>query len=64
MQKAQQVEGILTDMAGRQIASHRHLLAAGSSQWRADVSRLAAGVYHLTLRTGDGLTETLRWVKQ
>jgi len=58
------VEGVLTDMAGRQMGRVRLTLPAGNVQWRSPVAHLAAGIYQLSLFTRDGVAQTIRWVKK
>jgi hypothetical protein len=62
--KAQFVEGVVTDMSGRQLARIKQHLPAGNGNWTVQVSHLPAGVYQLTLQTADGRRQTLAWVKQ
>lgn len=55
---------VITDIAGRQVQQANYNLVAGSNQFEINVASLAAGTYQITGYTAEGLTKTLRFVKQ
>ncbi len=55
---------VITDITGRQVQKITRSLIAGSNQFSIQTAGLAAGTYHITGITADGLTKTLRFVKQ
>lgn len=62
--KAQAATAMVVDASGRTLSSSRTMLQQGQTQWNINTTTLQAGIYFLTIRTEDGTTSTLRFVKQ
>ncbi|MFY8131823.1 MAG: FlgD immunoglobulin-like domain containing protein, partial [Bacteroidia bacterium] len=53
----------ITDAAGRLIeANNLGVLSVGKYNYQLKGDRLPAGVYHVTLESGLGITKTLSWM--
>jgi autotransporter-associated beta strand protein len=62
---SQQAKAIITDASGRLIGTQQTTLAQGSNQWRINgVQMSVAGLYFITIKTADGVTATLKFMKQ
>jgi hypothetical protein len=55
---------LVTDITGRQVQKITYNLIAGSNQFTIDLSKLGAGMYQITGYTADGVSKTIRFVKQ
>jgi hypothetical protein len=60
--KSQWANAVITDIAGRIIATSKTQIAKGEQQLKM-AAPVANGVYFITITTEDGLRETLRFVK-
>lgn len=54
----------ISDMSGKIVQKQSVLLTAGSNQVPINVSNLSAGTYNLILHTNEGVSKTIRFVKQ
>lgn len=59
-----QAEIRITDMSGRILQRTRNTIPAGSSLLNIDCSTLAAGYYNVTVTNAEGISNTLRFIKQ
>jgi hypothetical protein len=55
---------VITDITGRQVQKNTYNLIAGSNQVNLNFINLTAGTYQITGYTVDGVSKTLRFVKQ
>ncbi|MGC4102780.1 T9SS type A sorting domain-containing protein [Ferruginibacter sp.] len=55
---------LVTDIAGRQVQKIAYNLIAGSNQFTVNFAGLSAGTYQLTGYTEEGVSKTVRFVKQ
>jgi hypothetical protein len=55
---------VITDILGRQVQKITYQLIAGSNQFTLDLSALSAGTYQIKGYTADGLSKTIRFIKQ
>jgi hypothetical protein len=58
------IEIVVSDMNGKQLSKQRVSLIAGNNQLPLNVRSLASGTYQVTGITADGISKTLRFVKQ
>jgi hypothetical protein len=55
---------VITDMSGRQVQKIAYNLIAGSNQFTVNFANLSAGTYQMKGYTMDGVSRTIRFVKQ
>ncbi|MGC4102781.1 hypothetical protein [Ferruginibacter sp.] len=55
---------LVTDMSGRQVQKILYNLVAGSNQFTVNLAGLSAGTYQLTGYIEEGISKTVRFVKQ
>ncbi len=55
---------VITDISGRQVQKIAYNLIAGSNQFTVNLSNLSAGTYQMKGYTMDGVSRTIRFVKQ
>jgi hypothetical protein len=55
---------VITDISGRQVQKIAYNLIAGSNQFNVNLSNLSAGTYQMKGYTIDGVSRTVRFVKQ
>ncbi|WP_460557796.1 hypothetical protein [Ferruginibacter profundus] len=58
------MEVVITDIAGRQVQKIAYNLIAGSNQFTLNLGNLGAGTYQLNGYTAEGVSRTIRFVKQ
>jgi hypothetical protein len=55
---------VITDISGRQVQKIAYNLIAGSNQFTVNLANLSAGTYQMKGYTMDGVSKTIRFVKQ
>jgi len=55
---------VITDITGRQVQKIAYNLIAGSNQFTLNLGNLSAGTYQINGYTADGVSKTIRFVKQ
>jgi hypothetical protein len=58
------MEIVVTDISGRQVQKQTISIVPGSNQVTLNVSKLSPGMYQISGYTSDGITKTVRFVKQ
>jgi hypothetical protein len=58
------MEIVVIDMSGRQVQKQTVTLVAGTNQVTMNVGKLSPGMYQVTGYTSDGISKTVRFVKQ
>jgi hypothetical protein len=61
---SERVQWVITDASGRAVQSQRVVLVPGGNPVGIDATRLAAGIYQITVHTQEGVARTLRFVKE